>query len=113
MDRWNFGQRWSGNVRLCACVSLTTELIIIYLHVWFRILSADLSAFKKPVTIALFSVSIVLLIAFPFQMRRREQAGQPALVPNSLWNNVAFTTTCIMVTLSYGVLSSMELFSSL
>lgn len=46
-------------------------------------------------------------------MRYRERASKPALVPNSLWKNTPFTSTCIMVALSYGVMNSIELFSSL
>ena len=46
-------------------------------------------------------------------MRYRERMNKPALVPNKLWNNVPFTATCVMVALSYGVMNSIELFSSL
>jgi len=46
-------------------------------------------------------------------MRYRERANKPALVPNKLWRNIPFTSTCIMVALSYGVMNSIELFSSL
>lgn len=46
-------------------------------------------------------------------MHRRERMGKPALVPNKLWRNHTFTATCIMVALSYGVVNSIELFSSL
>lgn len=46
-------------------------------------------------------------------MRHRERTNKPALVPNKLWKNIPFTSTCIMVALSYGVMNSIELFSSL
>jgi len=46
-------------------------------------------------------------------MHYRERAGKPALVPNTLWKNLPFASTCVMVMLSYGALNSMELFSSL
>ncbi|ORY10317.1 major facilitator superfamily domain-containing protein [Clohesyomyces aquaticus] len=77
------------------------------------ILSADLSAIRSATTISLLSVGVILLIAFPAWMHYRERAGKPALVPNSLWRNLPFATTCIMVALSYGAMNSMELFSSL
>ncbi|KAF2877066.1 major facilitator superfamily domain-containing protein [Massariosphaeria phaeospora] len=77
------------------------------------ILSADLSTIRSADTISLLSVSIVLLVAFPIWMHYRERAAKPALVPNSLWKNLPFASTCIMVVLSYGVVNSMELFSSL
>jgi MFS family permease len=46
-------------------------------------------------------------------MRHRTRTNKPALVPNKLWANLPFTSTCIMVALSYGVMNSIELFSSL
>jgi Na+/melibiose symporter-like transporter len=53
------------------------------------------------------------MLSFPLWMRHRTSMSKPALVPNKLWRNLPFTSTCIMVTLSYGVVNSIELFSSL
>ncbi|KAH7392424.1 major facilitator superfamily domain-containing protein [Phaeosphaeria sp. MPI-PUGE-AT-0046c] len=77
------------------------------------ILSADLTSIRAPTTISLLCLSILLLAAFPLWMHHRTKTGKPALVPNSLWSNLPFTSTCIMVALSYGVMNSIELFSSL
>ncbi|KAF1943304.1 MFS general substrate transporter [Clathrospora elynae] len=77
------------------------------------ILSADLTNIRSAETASLISISVVLLLAFPAWMRYRERAGKPALVPNKLWKTLPFTSTCIMVALSYGVMNSIELFSSL
>ncbi|KAH8726550.1 major facilitator superfamily domain-containing protein [Phaeosphaeriaceae sp. PMI808] len=77
------------------------------------ILSADLSSIRSPETATLLTISVVLLLAFPAWMYYRERAGKSALVPNKLWSNLPFTSTCIMVALSYGVMNSIELFSSL
>lgn len=77
------------------------------------ILSADLTTIRSAETASLLALSVVLLLAFPAWMRYRERANKPALVPNKLWSNIPFTSTCIMVALSYGVMNSIELFSSL
>ncbi|ETN41508.1 uncharacterized protein HMPREF1541_03444 [Cyphellophora europaea CBS 101466] len=77
------------------------------------VLSADLTSIRTPSTATLLPVSIVLLVAFPFWMNYCERHQRPALVPNALWNNMSFTSTCIMVGLSYAVMNAMELFSSL
>jgi len=61
----------------------------------------------------MLSISLVLLIAFPLWMHYRERAGKPALIPNSIWKNLPFASTCIMVMLSNGMLNAMELFTSL
>jgi MFS family permease len=77
------------------------------------ILSADLISIRTPLTLSLLILSVILLICFPLWMRYRTQHNRPALVPNKLWRNTPFTATCIMVALSYGVMNSIELFSSL
>ncbi|PVI06493.1 MFS general substrate transporter [Periconia macrospinosa] len=77
------------------------------------VLSADLSTIRSAGTASLLAVSLVLLLAFPFWMRIQERAGRPALIPNSIWKNFPFTSTCIMVALSYGVMNAVEIFSSL
>jgi MFS family permease len=77
------------------------------------ILSADLTSIRTPLTITLLTLSILLLAAFPFWMSHRTRSNKAALVRNTLWRNTHFTSTCIMVALSYGVMNSIELFSSL
>ncbi|KZM26185.1 uncharacterized protein EKO05_0000435 [Ascochyta rabiei] len=77
------------------------------------ILSADLATIRSAETATLLALSIVLLLAFPAWMYYRERVNKPALVPNKLWRNIPFTSTCIMVALSYGVMNSIETFSSL
>jgi hypothetical protein len=76
-------------------------------------LSADLTTIRSAETASLLAVSIVLLALFPVWMHHRERAGKPALVPNNIWKNSAFTSTCIMIALSWGGVNSIELFSSL
>lgn len=77
------------------------------------ILSADLTTIHSAETATLLSLSIALLLAFPGWMHYRERNNKVALVPNKLWKNIPFTSTCVMVALSYGVMNSIELFSSL
>ena len=76
-------------------------------------LSADLTTIRSAETASLLAISVVLLASFPVWMHYREKAGKPALVPNKLWKNHAFSSTCIMIALSWGGLNSIELFSSL
>jgi hypothetical protein len=76
-------------------------------------LSADLTTIRSAETASLLAVSIMILALFPIWMHYRERSGKPALVPNSIWKNSAFTSTCIMIALSWGGVNSIELFSSL
>ena len=79
----------------------------------YSIISTDLTSIRSAEGASLLAVGIALFLAFPVWMYYRERSGKAALVPNKIWNNTAFTSTCIMVTISYGVMNSIELFSSL
>lgn len=61
----------------------------------------------------LLGLSVVLLACFPLWMHLQKRRDRPTLIPNRLWRKLNFTSTCIMIVLSFGVLDSMELFSSL
>lgn len=76
-------------------------------------LSSDTDEIKKPTNIVLLTVSLILIPAFIFWMRHQESLSKPALIPNSIWKNTAFTSICIMVLLSTAVMNCMELFCSL
>ncbi|KEF52480.1 uncharacterized protein A1O9_11322 [Exophiala aquamarina CBS 119918] len=96
---------WVGGIIASAGLAMIAYVL--------AILSADLSAIHKPVTAILLALSLTLLLAFPLWMHQRERSGKPALIPNIIWKKIPFTSTCIMVALSNGVMNSMELFSSL
>lgn len=76
-------------------------------------ITSDIAFVRKPVNATLLSFSLALVPAFVFWVGRQEGLQKPALVPNSIWKNKAFTTICLMVLLSFAVIQSMELFVSL
>lgn len=67
----------------------------------------------KAINIALLIMSILLMTAFGFWIQRQERLHRPALIPNSIWKNRAFTSSCLMVLGSMAVCQTMELFCSL
>ncbi|KAL8377832.1 hypothetical protein RB595_008492 [Gaeumannomyces hyphopodioides] len=93
-------------------VGLASSGLTVFSYV-LAILSADLQTIRSATTVTLLALSLILLALFPFWMGRQERAGRPALVPNSLWKNLPFTTICVLVAISWGTVNSMELFSSL
>lgn len=96
---------WIGGIIASAGLALLSYVL--------AILSASLSDIHKPSTAVLLTLSLVLLLAFPLWMHQRSRNGKPALIPNVIWRKIPFTSTCIMVAMSYGVMNAMELFSSL
>ena len=65
------------------------------------------------INIALLVLSIILLIAFPSWMKVQRKRGKPALIPNELWRNAAFTTICVAVFFCWASLNAIEYFTTL
>lgn len=61
----------------------------------------------------LLIVSIVLLAVFPLYMSFQERRQKPAIIPNKLWRNAAFTTTCIAVFFCWASLNATQYFTTL
>jgi MFS family permease len=74
---------------------------------------AELVSIRSGKTATLLAIGTTLLASFPFWEQRQTKAGRPALIPNSMWSKLPFTTTCVMILLSWGALNGMELFSTL
>ncbi|ELR04764.1 hypothetical protein GMDG_06992 [Pseudogymnoascus destructans 20631-21] len=68
---------------------------------------------KHPVNIVLLCLAALLIPMFAFWMNLQEKHGRPALVPNSMWRNKAFTCMCLMVVLIWATLQCMRMFLSL
>jgi MFS family permease len=76
-------------------------------------LSISSSMIGKPVVIVLLTIGLLLLPTFAWWMNFAARRGWPTLIPYYLWKRLPFTSICIMVMLSYGVMQTMELFCSL
>ena len=96
---------WIGAGIACGSLALFSYVL--------AILSADSNNITHVSTIIMLIVSVLLMLAFPVWMRFQEKRGQPALIPNSLWTNVPFSSICALMILIWGVVDGLELFSSL
>lgn len=79
----------------------------------YRLVTTTSSRVKDAQNIALLCISVAMIPAFVFWMARQESRGKPALIPNSMWRNTAFTAVCLMVLLTWAVLQTMDWFLSL
>ena len=77
------------------------------------VIAGSLSAIRDATVITLLSLSLALAVLFVFWMHRQEKRGKPALIPNSLWKDVPFSTICAMVLMTWAVVQSMDWFLSL
>ncbi|KAK5110525.1 hypothetical protein LTR62_005717 [Meristemomyces frigidus] len=96
---------WVGAGMASASIALFSYVL--------AMLSANIDSIRSAGNIVTLIISMALVPAFVFWVGRQERKGQPALIPNSIWKNAAFTSICLMVLLSYAVQNSIELFSSL
>ncbi|GKU09429.1 methylenomycin a resistance protein [Fusarium langsethiae] len=68
---------------------------------------------QSPAGIVPLSLSTAAAASFVYWMHSRVKRGYAALIPNELWNNPSFTGICITVALSFAVLNSLDLVTSL
>lgn len=96
---------WVGAFILSAALGLLMYDLAIVTTSWRSIQSAQ--------SIAILTISILLLICFPAWMHFQTQHGRPALIPNSLWKNASFTTICVAVFFCWASLNGLEYFTTL
>uniref|UniRef100_A0A0D2XNW8 Major facilitator superfamily (MFS) profile domain-containing protein n=1 Tax=Fusarium oxysporum (strain Fo5176) TaxID=660025 RepID=A0A0D2XNW8_FUSOF len=77
------------------------------------IISTDVYHIKEPGTIVILCLGVLALPLFIGWMHRQHNSDLPVLIPNSFWDNSAFVSICATIALSFGVLTSLELFASL
>lgn len=61
----------------------------------------------------LLILAVFLIPTFFLWVRRQERLGQPALIPNSLWKDLAFTSICVAVFFTWAAFNGLQYFSSL
>ncbi|KAJ9137115.1 Aminotriazole resistance protein [Pleurostoma richardsiae] len=96
---------WVGALLASAFMALSCYLL--------AVLSTDVYRIREPGSIVILVLGVLAAPAFAYWAHRRMRFGKPALIPNSLWKKKSFTTICATICLSFAVLNSMELFSSL
>lgn len=76
----------------------------------FAAITGAARSMREPANVAILCTALALLPAFWLWMRRQARLGRPALIPNALWANGAFTTVCATVFLVWGAFNGVEQF---
>ena len=79
----------------------------------YSVLTASTSEIKDTANIVILSIAVALVPLFIFWVGRQERLGKPAIIPNSLWKNLAFTCVCLAVFLTWAAFNSFGYFASL
>ncbi|EAW07069.1 putative MFS transporter [Aspergillus clavatus NRRL 1] len=77
------------------------------------LLAANPSRIKAADSIIVLCLAALALPSFVGWVHYQSQRNRPALIPNSLWKNTAFSSICAILAISTAVVNSMELFASL
>ena len=96
---------WVGAVLVSAGLGLLLYIL--------AVTTSSYTSIINPRTAGLLSVSIILLILFPFWMDWQVKHSRPALIPNKLWRNPAFTSICVSVFFCWASLNGIEYFCTL
>lgn len=91
-------------------------ILSVALGMLLYVLAMTSSSYKRlnyAPNIVVLSISLALLIAFPFWMDFQAKKNRPALIPNKLWRNASFTSVCIAVFLCWASLTGIEYFTTL
>ncbi|RDW75844.1 hypothetical protein BP5796_06665 [Coleophoma crateriformis] len=93
-----------------ATLASTSLALIFYVS---AVITGSAARIGDPVNIALLSIGVALLPTFVFWVGRQEKLGKPAIIPNSLWKNVAFTSVCLTVFFTWAAFNAFGYFASL
>ena len=114
MDRRCDGHGSDQSIVLCFGVSdLTSTSHNLPLTRFWSVITGGSSKVKDPGNIAMLSIALILFPAFVYWMQRQENRGKPAIIPNSIWKNTAFTCSCISVFLTWGAFNPFGYFTTL
>lgn len=106
---WN--RRLIEDIDWVGAVLLSTALgLLLY------VLATTTSSYRRlseVQNIVLLVISLVLLVLFPLYMSYQVRRHRPAIIPNKLWRNASFTTTCIAVFFCWASLNAIEYFTTL
>ena len=106
-----WSRRLIEDIDWVGAIILSTALgILLY------VLATTTSSYRrlsKVQNIVLLVISIVLLAMFPVYMSYQVRRQKPALIPNKIWRNASFTTTCIAVFFCWASLNAIQYFTAL
>ncbi|KAI0133920.1 major facilitator superfamily domain-containing protein [Xylariales sp. AK1849] len=93
-------------------VSILSLALSLLLYV-LAMFTSDYRNIYEASNTSLLALSLFLLISFPFWMRYQVERQRPALIPNKLWRDANFTSSCIAVFFCWSSLNGIEYFTTL
>lgn len=76
-------------------------------------ITGSTASLRHPTVIALLSLGIALIPVFIMWVSRQEKLGKPAIIPNSVWKQTAFTMVCLNVFFTWAAFNAFGYFATL
>jgi hypothetical protein len=76
-------------------------------------ITGSTASLREPATIALLCAGVALVPAFFLWVGRQERLGKPAIIPNSLWRQTAFSIVCVNVFFTWAAFNAFGYFATL
>lgn len=96
---------WVGVTIASFCLALLSYIL--------SEVTATAAVIHKPEYIVLLTIGLLLIPVFIIWVGRQERRGLPAIIPNSVWRSVEFTSICIMVFLMWAAFNAFSYWSTL
>ncbi|KAG9256858.1 major facilitator superfamily domain-containing protein [Emericellopsis atlantica] len=93
--------------------ALLASSFMALLSYFLAVISSDVEHIRKSDTIVFLCLGVISLPLFLGWSHRQVKSGKPALIPNSFWRNMAFSSICAAVAIAFAIINSLELFASL
>ena len=96
---------WVGVVIASTCIAMLSYV--------FAMITSSTTTIRHPVNIAILAIAGVLIPSFIVWVGRQERLGKPAIIPNSVWRKMDFTSICIAVFLCCAQFNAYSYFATL
>lgn len=109
------GRKWTTRLTkdidwIGACMMSAGLGMLLYV---LAMTSSSYKRLEEASNIALLVLAVALIGAFPWWMNFQTKRGKPALIPNKVWKNWAFTSVCLAIFLCYAGMTAIEYFTTL
>lgn len=102
---------WNALLRSCVSHPSVHRSALAYSK--SRIVAHDGSSIKNATQIILLVVAVLFFFLFTYWMDFQIKRGRPALIPNYFWKELAFSSICLIVFLTWAIVQTLEYFFSL
>ncbi|CAN8098562.1 unnamed protein product [Discula destructiva] len=96
---------WIGAVGLSAVLGVMMYIL--------AMVTSDYRNLSRASNIVLLVLCLLGILAFPLWMHQQTRRSRPALIPNRLWRQPAFTAACLGVFFCWASLNGIEYFTTL